>query len=179
MVYTRETVSSPVTEHPIDSLAKKYSRLIRSAVGRVAGPQSPSIAEDVEQNVLTALWRAMPDEQIPTHPSSYLYRSAVRETVRAMKGARRVPNVELDEGQHDPRPAPDHLLETKELGGVIRSALSTLSPDRRRAVRAHLMGFDVREIMAMQNWPYNKARNLIARGMADLRHALERRGVRG
>ncbi len=96
-----------------------------------------------------------------------------------MKGLHYAPEVELDKDQHDPRPAPDHLLESKELGGAIRSALSTLSPDRRRAVQAHLMGFEVREIMTMQNWPYNKARNLIARGMADLRRKLERRGVHG
>ncbi len=172
-------MSSPEIEHSIDSLAQKYSRLIRSAVGRVAGPLSPSIADDVEQNVLTALWRAMPNEQTPTHPSSYLYRAAVRETVRAMKGRRNLPEGELDVDHHDPRPAPDHLLESKELGGAIRTALSTLSPDRRRAVQAHLMGFEVREIMTMQNWPYNKARNLIARGMADLRRELERRGVHG
>jgi len=146
-------------------------------VGKVAGPLSPSIADDIEQNVLTALWRAMPGEQTPTHPSSYLYRAAVRETVRTLKGRRDVLEVELNADHHDPLPTPDHILESKELGKTIRSALSSLSPDRRRAVQAHLMGFEAREIMAMQSWPYNKARNLIARGMADLRRELERRGV--
>jgi DNA-directed RNA polymerase specialized sigma24 family protein len=140
---------------------------------------SPSIAEDVEQKVLTALWRAMPNEQTPTHPSSYLYRAAVRETVRVMKGSRRATETGLTEDRHDPRPAPDRLLESKELGREIRAAVWTLAPDRRRAVQAHLMGFDVREIMTMQNWPYNKTRNLIARGMADLRRELERNGIHG
>ncbi len=121
----------------------------------------------------------MPNEQTPTHTSSYLYRAAVRETVRAMKGRHNSPEVELDPSQHDPRPAPDQLLESKELGGTIRAALFTLLPERRQAVQAHLMGFEVREIMTMQNWPYNKARNLIARGMADLRRELSRRGVHG
>jgi hypothetical protein len=31
--------------------------------------------------------------------------------------------------------------------------------------------------MTMQSWPYNKARNLIARGMADLRRELVDRGA--
>jgi RNA polymerase sigma factor (sigma-70 family) len=138
-----------------------------------------SLADDIEQNVLTALWRAMPDEQTPSNPSSYLYRAAVRETVRAMKGLRNKPTVELDADQRDPQPTPERLLQSQELGGTIREALGTLSRDRRRAVQAHLMGFEVKEIMTMRNWPYNKARNLIARGMADLRRELERRGVRG
>jgi RNA polymerase sigma factor (sigma-70 family) len=138
-----------------------------------------NIADDIEQNVLTSLWRAMPGEQTPTNPSSYLYRAAVRETVRAMKGLHNKPTVELAADQKDPQPTPESLLQSKELGGTIKEALGTLSPDRRRAVQAHLMGFEVKEIMTMQRWSYNKARNLIARGMADLRRELERRGVRG
>ena len=41
------------------------------------------------------------------------------------------------------------------------------------------MGFSAQEIMTMQGWPYNTTRNLVARGMADLRRELERRGVHG
>jgi DNA-directed RNA polymerase specialized sigma24 family protein len=47
------------------------------------------------------------------------------------------------------------------------------------AVRAHLAGFDVREVMRMNGWTYQKARNLIARGMAELREALQDRGIHG
>jgi len=45
-------------------------------------------------------------------------------------------------------------------------------------VMAHLAGYEVKEIMAMFEWPYHKARNLIARGMADLRRKLDARGYR-
>ena len=165
--------------HTIETLVKKYSRLIRSAVGRVAGPIAASEAEEIEQKVVIALWKAMPGEQMPSTPSSYLYRATVRETVRTMDARNRVRVVEFDENQRDRQPTPDEVLESKELGVAIREAVGTLLPDRRRAVQAHLMGFDVREIMSMQDWPYNKARNLIARGMADLRRELKCRGIHG
>ncbi len=163
--------------HPIETLVKKYSRLIRSAVGRVAGPMAASEAEDIEQKVLIALWKATPDEQMPSNPSSYLYRAAVRETVRTMKARNQLRVVELNEHPPDRQPTPDEALASRELGVAIREAIGSLLPDRRRAVQAHLMGFDVREIMSTQNWPYNKARNLIARGMGDLRRELKRRSV--
>lgn len=178
-VYTRETVSTFGNGSALEVLAAKYSRLIRSAIGRVAGPPGLSEAEDIEQSVLIALWRAMPDEQIPSHPSSYLYRAAVRETVRTLAGRNRVHVVELDDNQHDHQPSPEEALESKELGVAIREVITTLLPDRRRAVQAHLMGFDVQEIMTMQDWPYNRTRNLISRGMADLRRELENRGIVG
>ena len=62
---------------------------------------------------------------------------------------------------------------------LVESRVSALAVDRQRAVRAHLAGFDVREIMRMHGWPYQKARNLIARGMAELRAALHERGIHG
>ena len=178
-VYTQGDVDKTNSGRHLEILVKKYSRLIRTAVGRVAGPLVLSEAEDIEQNVLIALWRAMPAEQIPSYPSSYLYRAAVRETVRVMEARNRFHVVELDENQCDRQPTPEDMLCSKELGAAIHDALATMRPDRRRAVQAHLMGYDVREIMTMQSWPYNKARNLIARGMADLRRELERRGIRG
>ena len=176
--YTRKTVSSPnpARNTAFEDLVARYSRLIRSAVGRVAGPMAEAVADDIEQKVLVALWKAMPGEQMPDHPSSYLYRAAVRETVRTLK-SRHTEEIGLVKDHRDPMPSPDRLAESAELGALIRDALSTLSPDRRRAVKAHLMGFDVQEIMTMQSWPYNKARNLIARGMADLRRELVDRGV--
>lgn len=169
--------SSESARNPaLEGLVAKYSRLIRSAVGRVAGPLSETVADDIEQKVLIALWKAMPGEQIPDHPSSYLYRAAVRETVRTLK-SRRSEETGLVEDHRDPMPSPDRLAESAELGALIQDALSTLSPDRRRAVGAHLMGFGVQETMSMQDWSYNKARNLVSRGMADLRRELKRRGV--
>lgn len=162
-----------------EELIRRYSKLVRTAVVRVAGAESATIVDDVEQKVAVALWQAMPNEQMPSHPSSYLYRAAVRETVRALKELHRVALVELDEERRDPLPDPEQQLESRQLGDAIRAAFSTLSQHRRRAVQAHLMGYDVQEIMSMQGWSYNRARNLIARGMADLRRELARRGFGG
>jgi RNA polymerase sigma factor (sigma-70 family) len=169
----------PVRHPALEQLISRYAGLVRAAVSRVAGPLTDQVAEDVEQRVAVALWRAMPGEQIPRHPASYLYRAAVRETVRALRSRHDAGRVELVEEVRDPSPSPDTTLESKELGMAIRDALSKLVPARRRAVQAHLMGFDVREIMDSQGWSYNRARNLIARGMADLRRELEKRGVHG
>jgi len=162
----------------IELIARKYSRLIRSAIARVAGPSTDSIAEDVEQEVLLSLWKAMPGEQTPTHPSSYLYRAAIRETVRALKGLRTESPLEAGAEKSAKGPGPDVLVEGKELGHAIRTALAEISGDRRRAVTAHLAGYEVKEIMEIFDWPYNKARNLLARGMKDLRLRLDMRGYR-
>ena len=165
-------------DHELQLIARKYSRLIRSAVARVAGPSTDLVAEDVEQEVLFSMWRAMPGEQMPTHPSSYLYRAAIRETVRVLKELRKTSPIEEGANTAGVSPDPDDLAEAAELGRAIQVSLSEISKDRRRAATAHLAGYDVREIMAMFDWTYNKARNLIVRGMKDLRGKLKERGYR-
>ena len=72
----------------------------------------------------------------------------------------------------------DDGVQRGEQRAALRASLESLPPDRARAVRAHLAGFSVQEVMALCGWPYQRARNLIARGMADLRDALRERGVR-
>jgi RNA polymerase sigma factor (sigma-70 family) len=169
----------PAVDVALEELIRRYSRVIRSAVSRVSGELASGEADDIQQKVLISLWKATGGEQMPSHPSSYLYRAAVRETVRTVKARRAVIQIELDDRRQDPRPSPERRAESRELGKMIRNAIATLSPDRRRAVQAHLMGYDVQEIMTMMDWPYNKARNLIARGMADLRQELVQRGIHG
>ena len=165
-------------EAELKQLFHQYSRLIRSAVARVAGPSAAEICDDVEQKVLIGLWQAMPGEQMPDHPSSYIYRVAVRETVRSVRRLQQSAALGPESDWTDPSAPPDAIVEAKELGRAIRAALSEVGADRRRAVMAHLAGYDVKEIMEMFEWPYNKARNLIARGMADLRRKLDARGYR-
>lgn len=165
-------------EEDFGHLVRQYSRLIRSAVARVAGPSAAEICDDVEQNVLIALWKAMPDEQMPDHPPSYIYRAAVRETVRAVRGMHQTTELGPEADKADLTAHPGAIMEAKELGRAVRTALSEIGADRRRAVTAHLVGYDVKEIMAMFDWPYHKARNLIARGMADVRRTLDARGYR-
>ena len=55
--------------------------------------------------------------------------------------------------------------------------MQVMAPDRARAVRGHLAGFNVEELMTLYGWTYQRARNLIARGMADLRTELRAKGL--
>jgi RNA polymerase sigma-70 factor (ECF subfamily) len=52
-------------------------------------------------------------------------------------------------------------------------ALETLAVDRRVAVRLHLRGQSLAEIARITGWTSGKARNLLYRGLADLRASLE------
>lgn len=159
-----------------EKLVTEYGHVIRAAIRSVAGREAGHLGADAEQQVLLELWKQVAREQMIEHPSSYLYRAAVRETIRLARQARKRSEEDL-EGMSftDPNPTsdPERRVLAGELSARLRRLTQGLLEDRRKAVVAHLAGFGVQEIMESYGWTYNRARNLIARGLADLRRALE------
>lgn len=163
-----------------EDLVRQYGRLIASVVGRVGGARTSLIKEDIQQQVLIGLWRQVEREQTIEHPASYVYRAAVRETVRAIRreAAREAQPLGDDDVPVVERSAdPYEAVAAREQAVHVEAGLASLAPDRARAVRGHLLGLEVAEIMRMYGWPYQKTRNLIARGMADLRRSLLGKGL--
>ena len=167
-------------EAALEDLVRRYGRLIRHAIRKAGGPEVSALADDIEQTVIVNLWQQIAREQTIDHPASYLYKAAIRETVRAVRREReRADAAALALPRADIEPAdPESLAVARQRGEVVSAALAELAPDRARAVRAHLGGWSVQEIMEVTGWTYQRARNLVARGMSDLRSALAARGVR-
>jgi RNA polymerase sigma factor (sigma-70 family) len=161
----------------VEELIDRYGQLVASIVRRIAGHNAALMGDDVEQRVRVALWRRLEREEKIEYPASYIYRMAVRETVRALRQENAHAAVPLDDAGVavlDCRD-PHHALEAREERAAIHASLAAMRPDRRRAVWQHLAGHAVSEIMEMQGWSYQRARNLIARGLADLRQSLRAR----
>lgn len=172
--------SSPSTiDARFDALLMGYGHLISAAIRRVGGAKVAAEQDDIAQAVRVALWRRLADEQSIDHPASYVYKAAVRETVRAVARLHARQAVALDDLPGEP-PADtvdgERLVEAREQRQALSQALERLTPDRARAVRAHLAGLTVDELMQLRGWTYQRARNLVARGMADLRTRLRERG---
>jgi RNA polymerase sigma-70 factor (ECF subfamily) len=66
-------------------------------------------------------------------------------------------------------PSPERIASGREMVAVARRVLSRLPASRRRAVGLHLQGFTTQEIAALMGWSEAKARNLVYRGLAELR----------
>jgi DNA-directed RNA polymerase specialized sigma24 family protein len=156
---------------------QRYAGPVRAAATRVARGRGLNVADDVQQTVFLNIWRQLTNEQTITNPASYVYKCAVRETVRLLSAEDRLPTTSLDDDGADPAAAADQ--EPSAVSAAVAAGLTTLSEERRRAVRAHLEGFSVAEIMDMHGWTYQRARNLIARGMSDLRLVLREQGIDG
>jgi RNA polymerase sigma-70 factor (ECF subfamily) len=78
---------------------------------------------------------------------------------------------------HAAGPSPEVAAGHAELLDAVESQLEAMPERRRLAVRLHLQGFDTSEVGRLAGWSEPKARNLVYRGLDELRRRLRERGI--
>ena len=74
-------------------------------------------------------------------------------------------------------PSPFEQVAGGETAELVERGLQRLEPSRGRAVRLYLQGFGSQEIADLSGWTEPKARNLLYRGLEDLRRELRANGL--
>jgi RNA polymerase sigma factor (sigma-70 family) len=77
----------------------------------------------------------------------------------------------------DTRSSPNYHLEKKELMEIIRESVDSLIESRQAVLKLYLIGMDHPEITEYFGWSEGKVRNLLSRGLEDLRKALHEKGI--
>ena len=175
------TTSGPDPSQSLDLLLARCAERIRF-VGQ-AHRLDPATVGEVFQEVRIRIWKAFGDsEKIAGLPASYVYqtaRAAAIDLIRRQRARRAdvTDPLETRAGDLAVESPGQSGLEAEELGRRVDAALADLVPSRRPVVRMHLEGYDRHEIASLLGWTEAKVRNLLYRGMDDLRAALARRGV--
>src|SRR5215813_4906723 len=173
-----------------------FSSELEAAVGRFAalvrrvGLQhrlSEADLEDVLQEVRIRLWRARSrprSEKTEQVSASYVYRVAVSATVdllrrRRARGAEQTVALDSTEEPIAQHSDPARSVEEAELFAQLARAIEAITPSRRPVVRMYLAGYSSEEVAKVMGWSEAKARNLLYRGLADLREQLRDMGVTG
>lgn len=165
--------------HPpstLEAVVQRFSRMVLS-IGRRAGLDEADLDELI-QAVRVRLWRARGAEwRDGDVNATYVHqaaRSAAIDIVRTRRGqlAQATEPLRDDGVLPDRATLPADRVVQQETTDRIMAVLETLAPDRRTAVSLHLAGYSREEISAMLGWQGARTRNLIHRGMEDLRARL-------
>jgi RNA polymerase sigma-70 factor (ECF subfamily) len=132
--------------------------------------------DELMQETRVRLWKALGTaEKIEAVPASYVYQTAATAAVDLIRQRRRsdrhLPVHELAD-RLEASDDPGTQAERTELRDRIWLAVGGLAAERRVAVRAYLNGYNHSEIAGMAGWTEAKARNLLYRGLAQLRERL-------
>lgn len=179
--------------HPAEHAARiveEYRRFLTDTIARLCPRDLGLEFDDIVQEASLRLLRAIESEREIRDLTSYVYRIAATTTIDAIRRARSRREEQLrhegaedddDRGPHvlptSPELAPDRLAERNELARTIVAAVDALPENRRRAVGLHLEGFTTQEIGELMGWTEPKARNLVYRGLEDVREHLKAGGI--
>jgi RNA polymerase sigma factor (sigma-70 family) len=168
----------------LERLVARFARLMRHVAIR-HGVTDAEVSE-VVQELRIRVWHALgTGEQIDGLGASYVYRAATTAAIDVVR--RRRSNRSLGPGGLDADPekiarsptrtGPEQELAHAELAQLVSAAIGSLGPGRAVAVRLHLLGYGRGEIAELMGWSEARTRNLLYRGMDDLRTALRSAGI--
>ena len=181
-------VDVPPEAERFDALVREYRQLLRGAIARFCPRDLGLNVAEIEQEAVIRIWQLVRSEREVGSPASYIYRIAATTTIDAVRRVKRRREDQLRvEGEEtdvaatplppDLEKSPEKLFRRKEIVEAVQEGLRRLQENRRRAVGLHLQGMTTEEIARMAGWTEPKARNLVYRGLADLRVELRGMGV--
>jgi len=164
----------------LESLVLRFARF----AGRIAHDRGlhQDDLDELLQELRVRFWRARKDG-LRDLSAGYVRRAAISAALDIIRRRRLERNVPLEDKAGSPQPlttrtaGPAELLDQSELAQRVASAVDGLAPSRRAAVRLYLDGYRREEIAALLHWSDARTRNLLYRGLADLRAALLSEGI--
>lgn len=167
----------------LEAAVARFGNMVRQ-VGRRYQLHESGL-DEVMQEVRIRLWRARgTSEQVGETNTSYVYRTASSAALdvlrrRRARQAERHDTIDGDAAAATltSNPDPHAALEGSEFADRVARAIDEIPVSRRPAVRMHLAGYPREEIATLMGWTEAKTRNLLYRGLADLRERLTAEGI--
>ena len=169
----------------LDAALTSFTEMVRRVAWRHR--LSDADVDEVMQEVRIRIWKASgggetPSEQFLQSPASYVYKTAVSAAIDLIRRqrserARNTISLEGDAPVLDTAPTAQADLEGAELMEQVARAIETIPDSRRPAVRMYLAGYSREDIADLMGWSEAKTRNLVYRGLDDLRRRLTEMGI--
>ena len=172
--------SQNICQPEFAALLDKFSCSIRASILRFGLEKRGIDPEDIIQEVKIKIWKRLGREKNIDLRPLYIKRIVNSTLVDHLRQLRREEKVILFEKQRllaEERESSDDSLQRDIFWRSVSDAADSLMESRRKVVKLFLMDLTVDEISSSLRWSKNKTRNLLYRGLSDLREKLRDRGV--
>lgn len=159
-----------------EALIEKLSLVIQTSV-RSFNPQKLGIdPEDLVQEIRIKLWKIFKSDKKIQNYSSYIKRvinSIIIDQIRALRRYEKIIDLEKQRNLQDQGISNLPIRIRKD----VNLAFNSLIESRRKVVRWFLFGLDISEISKILKMDETKTKNLLYRGLNDLKNILRSKGV--
>lgn len=172
----------------IDSRIAEFSKLIKSVIMKLSPHIDRMDLDDIEQEIKIKIWKElMKSEKKINNLGSYIWKVSYTTACRMLKDLSKQNIIPINEstGDHelytkqknDLDDQPDFQFEKTELYEAIEKSVELLKDSRRQVIKLYLLGMNRNEISSFYGWSQDRVRNLLYRGLDDLRKNLRSDGV--
>ena len=163
------------------SILERFSGLIRVHIIKFNPQRFGLDPDDISQEIRIKIWRLLHHEKNIRNYPSYIKKIVNSSVIDVLRKWKRDEGIMLQEKQKKvseiKRDYPASLSLEENLRDTVAQAVDSLIESRRKVVRLYLLDMTIEEISAFYNWSTNKTRNLLYRGLADLKSILKNKDV--
>ena len=164
-----------------ESVVNRFSTFIKAQVQKYDLQKNGIDPDDVIQEVKIKIWKLFNDEKNIKNYSSYIRKivnSSIIDQIRKLKRE----DVILDnERRKIIAEIKSHygseIILDKHLKKMIALSVDSLIASRKRVVKLFLLNMKIDEIASLFFWSKDKTRNLLYRGLNDLKKILRERDI--
>jgi RNA polymerase sigma-70 factor (ECF subfamily) len=168
-------------EDELRSLLDRFSTLIKVHIIKFNPLRFGLDPDDISQEIRIKIWRLLRNEKNIKNYASYIKKIVNSSVIDLLRKYKRDEAVVLSEKQKRVSEVKGTYPATIPLDEVLRDrvaeAVDSLIESRRNVVRLHLLDMTIEEISAFYGWSMNKTRNLLYRGLTDLKRALKNKDI--
>jgi len=163
----------------LEAILEEFSTSIRASLFKYRLASRGIDPDDVLQEIRIKIWKCVQSEKKSARCSSYISRIVNSTLIDFVRKARQAETLAYNE----------HILLKKQAGGpeaeadgsslrlIVNEAADSLVESRRKVIKLFLADLTLEEIARSLNWSRDKTRNLLYRGLSDLKQKLREKGV--
>jgi RNA polymerase sigma factor (sigma-70 family) len=168
-------------EDEFEALIDNFATFIRVHIHKFNLPKFGLDPEDIAQEIKIKIWAILKSEKEIRNYPSYIKKIVHSSVIDVLRKRKRDEGI-YSQAKHNriSETAKDYIADIQmeeRYKEIIAAAVNSLIESRRRAVKLYLLGMTIEEMASFYGWSQHKTRNLLYRGLADLKKMLKKKEV--
>jgi RNA polymerase sigma-70 factor (ECF subfamily) len=162
-------------------IIRRFSRFVKANIQKFNVQKNGIDPDDILQEVKIKIWKILEDEKKIKNYASYIRKIVDSSIIDQLRRSKREKGIFIQEKHKLVSEQKSNYLinisndtNAKE---IIGQAVDSLMESRRKAVKMFLLNMTIDEIAIYFKWTRDKTRNLLYRGLSDLKKMLREKGI--
>jgi len=164
----------------LERILAEFHGSIKSSVLKFGLAERGVDPEDILQEIRIKVWKGVAGEKKIHSRSSYIKNVVNSTLIDCLRRSRRESKLiqhELEKQRLESQGKRQEVMESHAHRELVGEAAEALMESRRRVVKMFLLDMTLEEISRSLEWSPDKVRNLLYRGLSDLRNLLREKGM--